>query len=79
MSIGEGHEDHFVSTARIAVSGAMLADKDAAPVALGQELAAVERKPERSGVGAEPVVGNDSLGDEVRPRRLHARSEVVAE
>src|SRR6476469_8330771 len=76
---GERHEDHFVAAQRIAVPGAMLTNEGAAGVARRKKPAAVKGKSERGGVGAERVVWNDVLCDQVRPLRLHTRIEVIAE
>ena len=74
----ERHEDHLVAARRLAVPRAVLADERAAAIALRQQLAVVEREPERRGVRAERVVGHDRLRDQVGPRRLDALVDVLA-
>ena len=69
----ERHEHHLVAAARLAVPRAVLADEGAAAIGLRQRVAFGEGEPERRDVRAERVVRHDRLGDQVGPRRLHAR------
>src|SRR5262249_5502486 len=68
-AIGERHENHFVAAQGFAVPGSMLSDKSTAAIRLGERASDVESQPERSGMIAERVIGDDRLGNRIRLRR----------
>ncbi|CAN6484249.1 unnamed protein product [Victoria cruziana] len=77
----EGHEDHLVAAARLAVPRAMLADEHALREARRQAVAARRRQAQRGGVRAQRIVGHQGPLDQIRPRRpdplVHMRAEIA--
>jgi hypothetical protein len=74
----ERHEDDLVAVEAIPVPTAMFADEGAAPVFLGKAVRRVECEPQRGHVGAQRIIGNDRLLDQIRTLRLDARVEMLA-
>jgi hypothetical protein len=56
----------------------MLADEGAAAVFLGKAIRRVEGEPQRGDMGAQRVIGDDRLLDQIRTLRLDTRVEMRA-
>src|SRR4029077_15183248 len=74
----ESYEDDLVAVEPVAVPAAMLTDEGTAAIFLGKAVRRVEGEPQRGDMGAQRVIGNDRLLDQIRTLRLDARVEMLA-
>src|SRR6476646_9694924 len=74
----ERYKDDLVAVELVAVPAAMLADEGTAAIFLGKAVRRVEGEPKRGDMGAQRVIGNDRLLDQIWTLRLDARVEMLA-